>query len=299
MKLKSFFFIISFSFLSLLKGQGNVFELPVFFGQYFNDPQVHSDNFEENQKSILNFGHQRLSNNSGSYYTSFIAFNLKYLSNQSKAYHQIGFRLVNDKNGFIIDKNRGYINYEYHIPINDKYFISGGFLIGLYNLAIEQTNDYEGASEYAIDGGFLFKFHSYKTKIQLTVNQIFNSVIQPELQKTILVRNFNLFSSHSFSINEQLEIIPSTIIRYSKETRDPLSGTVINIGNKFLIANQVDIGMSYDFGNGYYFFTGIKNIKVNKSELDFELSYFVPKLNNSRTNLQLIEIILKYKINSN
>ena len=85
--------------------QTRVYEQPVYYNQYFNDPQINSNNFKPNESAIFLLGHKRNNNNFGGVNTSIFSgtYNLKKKDSDSKVI--IGLQFISDREGFLIRRN--------------------------------------------------------------------------------------------------------------------------------------------------------------------------------------------------
>ena len=282
----------------VVKAQDVVYELPIYYGQFFNDPQINTLGFESNEGIKLSLAHRRNSNNFGGINTSMFAGQFKLKSKNDKAYHSLGMIIVSDKEGFLIRRNRASINYGRHLKMNEKFNIAGGFSAGFYNFSIVSNEVTGGYSNYAFDGSFSLSLYNETTKIGLNLNQITNSTIRPVDQDIVLARHLNVFASHQFKVGEEVDFIPSLMSRYSKKSTSVFSGFSGSASFQFLFSEKFMAGVSLEKGNGLYFFGGVENIAVWNSLLDVNPSYFVPNGSNQRSNVQLFEVFIAYKINS-
>lgn len=292
--------ILTFSFFSTIfqvVAQTSVYEQPIYFSQFFNDLQVNSNNFKSNEIAIFSLGHKRNSNNFGGVNTSFFSalYNLDKTKENRKSV--IGLQFINDKEGFLIRRNRFTPSYTHHIKVSPSLNLAGGIGVGFYNFVIKADEAFEGATAYALDASFLLKLYSPKLNIQFSVNQATNSKVVPVQQEIILGRNFNLFTSYRFQLDDQFEIVPSILNRYSRDQNTPYSGYLFAIGSHFIFNKIVSTGLSFEYENGFNFFAGLNDFKVGNSVINFELSYFVPSSKSLRTNVQMFELTLKYRLN--
>lgn len=293
--LKKFLVTCAFILLAVAtKGQDINYEIPVYFSQYFNDPQVTGAFLTGNESGSLTLGHRRNSNNFGGINTSIFSGTFKSSSDGSKPHHEYGFQAVHDQEGFLISRSRAYATYSYNLKFNSNYYLGGGSSLGFYNFNVKADGSFEGLSKFAFDGAFFIKWYSEKLQLQFNINQFPNSSIQPILQKTVLTRNAGLYGSYKFKIATKTHLTTSFNGNFSKKTTNPFSGFNGKLGTKVLLVDKISTGMSLEFKNGYYFFMGMENINLMKASLDIELSYFVPLPSSNRVNIQLFEIMLKY-----
>lgn len=277
-----------------LSAQLSVYEQPIYFNQFFNDPQINSVPLLDDKKVVFTLAARRNSNDFGGVNTSIFTGLFKLGKSDASKFGVFGLQVLNDKEGALIQRNRLLPSYTQHIRVSKKYNVAGGVGLGFYNFLIKSDLPFEGASDFTLDLSFLVKFYSENTNIQITVNQASNSKVIPVVQEIILGRSFNLFANHQFKLADYLSIIPSAYGRMSKEQELPPSGFAFGVGTHFLIDNLSTVGVSYEYKSGYNFFAGLKEMKVLNSKLSFELSYFVPGAKSQRTNVQMFELVVKY-----
>jgi hypothetical protein len=288
--------LLLFSSFTGAFAQNAVYELPIYYGQYFNDPQVNSLKFDEDQDLKLLLGHRRNNNNFGGINTSIFSAQYKLKDKSANHHHSIGLQFVNDREGFIIRRNRAYLNYGFHLKVSDDFKFATGVSTGFYNFSVEANSVTGGYSNFAFDGGLRLSLYSKETEVGLTFNQITNSSIQPIDQPIILGRHLNLLVKHSFVLGENVNLIPSLVIRMSKKTTSAYSGLGGTLGLQCQLKEKFSFGMSFENKNGFYFFAGLDNIKIKNSSLDINLSYFTPSYKSIKTNVQLFEVFLGYDI---
>lgn len=291
--------LIIFIATSLTQGfsQNETYELPVYYGQFFNDPQVNTLGFNNQSDLKLSLAHRRNSNNFGGINTSLFSSQFKLKTKKEDSHHTVGLQIISDKEGFLIRRNRAAITYGRHLKMNDIFNIAGGFSAGFYNFSITSNDVTGGYSSYAFDGSFSLAMYSDKTKIGLNINQFTNSTIRPVDQDIILMRHLNLFVSHSFKISEEVNFIPNIGSRYSKNNNSVFTGFAGSLGAQFLFKEKFMAGASAEKSNGYYFFGGFEQIPLWSSSINLTLSYFVPNGKNFRSNVQLFEIFISSDIN--
>ncbi|MFT6715635.1 MAG: hypothetical protein ACJA0Q_000262 [Saprospiraceae bacterium] len=297
MKSISLLTIFLCSFFYQAHCQSSTYEIPIYFNQYFNDPQVNSNNFRQDDKAVFSLGHKRNTNNFGGVTTSIFSLQYKLKEKSEKGKSVIGCQFMGDKEGFLIRRNRFLASYARHLKMSSTFNVAGGLALGFYNFLIKGDGSYQGSSAFAFDAAFLLKVYSGHSNFQFSVNQATNSSITPVQQDIILGRSYNLFASHRFVVGRQLEITPNVMNRYSKEQSAPLSGYLFGGGSQFLFSSIFMTGLNYEHKNGFNFSAGFKKIKILNSELEFDLSYFVPNSTNTGSNIQTFELFVRYLLN--
>ena len=287
-------FLIVISTITSLYGQNENYELPVYYGQFFNDPQLNSVGFD-NEPISINLGHRRNGNNFGGINTTLFSGRYQFNSKKIEGHHAFGVQFISDKEGFLLRRNRLGLSYGRHLKYNEKYNFAGGFTAGFYNFAVVSNDVTGGISSYVFDGSFSLSFYSEVTRIGLSLNQMTNSTLQPIDQSIVLTPHLNTFIEHDFELTKDVKITPSLLNRYSKSSTSVFSGFYSALALKMLFQNHFMGGGSIEFDNGYYFFLGLNDIEFLNSRFDFNFSYFVPSLKNERSNVNMYEIFIRYK----
>ena len=301
-------------FLLILSGvsffssaQSTFFKIAPYFGQFYNDPFLNPENLLQDQKGYATMGHRRNSNDFGGVNTSFAAVQYKLGDREQERFNEVGLHFFSDNEGIYLQTTRAYLNYSRHVKLNDQYRIAGGLSFGMYNFTIKSDGTNQGESAATLDGGLIFKIYSEKTSYQIIVNQAYNTSVQPLIEKTVLIRNFNFFWNRSFKISDEFTSRNNIITRWSKETVFPQSGFNLAINSQLLIKELVFVGVTLQPKTGVYFSIGMDEIPISESKFGFEISYLVPtgggnttEFNNTQqssntTNLNQFEITLNYK----
>lgn len=283
-------------FCFALKAQ--TYELPPFYGQYFNDPQVNGIQMNNNRDGYFLIGHQRNGGQFGGVNTSLFAGQLKFGAEGKSGFHAAGLQFIGDKEGFLIRRNRIAGTYARHQRITSEFNFAAGVNLGVFNYAIKGNDVTGGYSSYAFDGSFFLKAYSERTEFGLGVNQAANTEITPVNSAIILVRNLNIYARQRFDLSDDFQVLPSIYSRYSRKHINVLSGLSFSGGLQLLVRNTLMVGLTGDSKNGYYVHAGVEQLKLGKSELGINLSYFLPTLGSQRSNVRRFEVFLTYGINS-
>ena len=291
--------LVTFFFLKGVNANSEVYDYGVYFNQYFHDPQVHLHNLTAQEQMVFNLIHRRNSDDFGGVNTSIFNFQYRFGKNINKNSSEVGFQLFSDREGALIRRNRMLPYYARHLRVNKVHKLAAGIGIGFYNFLIKSEGVFEGASDFALDASFFLKFYGNKSSIQLTVNQATNSDVRPVDQVIILGRSFHLFAHYDFTVNKHLNLKPSFFSRYAKKNSAVLQDFTFGLGAQAIIEKKVSVGSTFEYNSGYNFSLGLTNIPIMKDFLDVEIAYSVPGAVSERTNVQMFEIILMYKLNKN
>jgi hypothetical protein len=290
-------FLLTSPLLNGLRANSEVYDYGIYFNQYFHDPQVHLHNLTAREQMVFNLIHRRNSNDFGGVNTSIFNFQYHFGKNINKNSSEIGLQLFSDREGALIRRNRMLPYYAKHLRVNKVHKLAAGIGIGFYNFLIKSEGIFEGASDFALDASFFLKFYGDKSSIQLTVNQATNAEVRPVDQSIILGRSFHLFAHYDFILNRHLQIKPSILGRYAKKNSAILQDFTFGAGTQLIVEKKVSVGSTFEYNSGYNFSLGLTDVPILKDFLDLEIAYFVPGAVSERTNVQMFEIILLYKLN--
>lgn len=272
-----------------------VYELPTYYGQYFNDPQVAPIRIKNEQKALFLLAHQHNGGDFSGISNSIFIGQFNIGNRETSLFHTIGLAVIVDKEGFLLNRNRFAATYASHIKLNSNYYLAAGVNAGVYNFVVK-ANDVIGAhSDYALDGILSLKLYSKVTDISLSLSQPTNASIQPLQNETILPRNINLLATHLFTINETISLKPSFYSRYSKKSANTSSGFVLAGGGNVLIKENFMLGYTTTNKRGSNIHLGLENIVMSNSMFDVYLGYFLPHSKNISNSIRRAELFLRYK----
>ena len=281
-----------------------VSELPIRFGQFFNNPQINPAKGGSKMGIELYAGSRRNSGSFAGVSTSLFSCYFR-LNSKNKSFNVLGVDFNNDKEGPFLSRNRFYGSFSRHQKLNDSWFFAGGVSLGMYNFGIKSSDVIPGVSAAAFDGNGGIWLYTKNTGLGISVNQFNNAKVQPVDEVIQLTRHYHFMAEHTLAINELFQIKPSVFTRIMENNTNRflrqwgLGGAV-----NFLIKDIVGFGTSYEKDEGFYACIGIQNVCVacqeNKnSALSIDLSYFMPSRTNYRTNTQCYELVLRYYFDKN
>jgi len=272
------------------------YELPIFYGQVFNDPQINAIQLTDGQAATFTLGHRRNGGNFAGVHTSMFSGRYRIGSEENSTNHVVGLQIISDKEGFLLSRNRVAATYANHLNINQSYKLAAGVNAGFYNFAIKATENTGGFSSYAFDGSINLKLYNSRTQLGLSLNQFTNAQIAPVFTEMILQRHINLYAQHKFEVNEAVVVTPTLYTRYSAKNISVYSGLALAGAVQVLVKNRVMAGVSTETRNGSFIYLGLEHIEIGESNLGIDFSYFLPYAGNQRMNVQLFEVFLTYDI---
>ena len=291
------------SFLVLTNAIAQVNELPIHFGQYFNNAQINPAKLNSKSLFEFNLGNKRNKGNFGGIKTAYVSASFR-LKEQKGSFHTFGLLFNNDKEGSVIRRNRVYLNYARHQKIKREWKLSAGVSAGMYNFSVKSNPVNGGASASSLDLNLGLFLYSKQTNVGLSISQVNEGEVQPFIQKLKLNRLYHLIAEHQFILNDNIEMTPSIFYRYSNLKHKELNNRM-GAGVNILFSKLINIGASLETKEGVYAFIGVHNIVMGKAStpsklknrINFDFSYFIPNLKNTRTNINSYELVVRYFFN--
>ncbi len=194
----------------------------------------------------------------------------------AEPHHGAGLTIVNDKTGSF---NRFSANatYAYHLGLNANTNLSAGFSAGINNISIDRTkHDFSGAGDpfdpatgASLSGqlnkirpelGFGMWLYSSNYFVGLSGQQIIPQKLTfvddaPILQKGRLIPHIFLTAGYRFLLSEDVNAIPSVMVKYIKGSSNAGFQPELNI--KLQYRDDVWLGGSYRYQNGYAAMAGV------------------------------------------
>ena len=285
--------------------QLEVGELPIHYGQYFNNPQLNPAKNGSDANAEFFAASKRNIGNFGTIANTFFSTAFR-ISKNNNGFNAFGLYFNNDKEGQVIRRNRFYGTFARHQKLNKNWVLSAGLALGAYQFSTKLNAITGGLSAIAFDGSGGVYLYSQNTRLGLSVNQFNNVKVQPFQQIIRLNRHFHFIGEHNVVVNDYFHITPSAFVRYIQT--DSLTGHLNALhyggGINCLLKQAFSCGGTYEPNEGAYFFVGLKNInlsvgegkKTSSNQLNLQFAYFVPSLINTRTNIQSFELVLSYFI---
>jgi type IX secretion system PorP/SprF family membrane protein len=227
-----------------------------------------------------------------------------------KKHFGLGITLVNDKIG--VHKNLSALTqYAYHIQVGQSGYISMGIQAGIYNLKSDYNSLINPAnndpqlynpvrSQTFFDFGAGIYYRSERFDAGISVPELVpqHFTINDTLSVNLSKVNFFAFSKYRFTINDYIDLEPSTLFKYFEGV--PLSydvnlsmiyREVLTLGLSFrkdesiafllraLLTRQLRLGYSYDhpFGSVSRFSNGSHELMVNYVFRDVQKKFVSPR----------------------
>jgi len=189
----------------------------------------------------------------------------------------VGGFIYNDETGPISETGIQ-LSYAYHLTINDKsklsFSLAGMFASHYINKNELQPEDDDDEALNSIlnkgyvgdvNFGILYYTEKYKvglSSFQLLQNKLYNGSMDGE-NLSGLARHYNLYGDYEFTINDNIDLVPSVLLKYVQGAPFQFDITARGIYNK-----KYWLGLSYRYNNAVVILAGL-----NYKNLSFGYAY--------------------------
>lgn len=203
--------------------------------------------------------------------------------------HVGGLGLYNDKEGEFFNRNRVIGRYAWHLPLTERWYLSGGTALHVINYAFTASSAGSGGSDLDWSGNIGASVYTDDTKFGLSINDFNSPKLQPVDYKFMLYRFFTAHAEKNFRLNEQLTLMGSLRCNLIPGGKSSL---VSHIG--MIIGDRLGIyGFVHTFqGWGWAFDLG--RIKIKEGWFDLSFAYKAPYNSQGRPPYSNYEINLGY-----
>jgi type IX secretion system PorP/SprF family membrane protein len=223
--------------------------------------------------------------------TAIFDADIKIPHNQSKSI--LGVTFINDREGQLLRYTRAALRYGVHIPLNEKWYMSGGASLGFVNLSIDQTVSSGSISSFAPDIALGLAVYSDKTWIGFSSGQISNASLQVDISKVRLPRYYSIFLKRHFEISPFFKIIPSAVIRLRDSYYNPVLWD-LNVNAQ--LQQYFLAGCGYSSSLGFNFNVGIHEYYFLSNPLSLTFSYNTGLASQVLAKIESFELTVRYSI---
>jgi type IX secretion system PorP/SprF family membrane protein len=264
-------FLLLFPCLFTLFAQPENKNYPVQFSLFtFSYPVINPASMGIRANTGIWMGYQKPVNGFTSVSTYFcnISFVPYKLRTSSKNKSVFGFRFFNDNEGAYINRMRLYGMYAFHTRLNDRLKISGGLDLGGMNFSVKPTPTTAGASAFKVDADAGIWLYNKDFHIGISINQLFNSKLQPLDEQTILATHVNLSGSVTLLRTGNMEITPHLLI-----TTPYYSGASFRTCFDALFFDKFMASIGWKAKSSFSVMMGIKDMDISNNKLNIMVSY--------------------------
>jgi hypothetical protein len=245
----------------------------------------------------LSLGNQRLLGNLSKVSTYYLNVNYRINRKTSlrKPFSTLGIILNNDREGKYLNRTRFYVLYSWHGTIRNNLRISGGLQIGGMNYSVKGTPLTGDGSDLKPDASVGVQLYNPYFHLGFSVNQVFNSEVQPLEEITLLAPFINISGESRIKASEWLIIKPGISFQFpitnheEKYSKNLYDATLrLNIQEKITVSTGIHNNDRLTIG------AGLINMLSTQGNLDVFLSYSFVIKRNTNLNSPLLELGVNY-----
>lgn len=219
--------------------------------------------------------------------STYFSFGLRLNRNKEKKVTQVvGLQMKNDSEGKLLNRNFLYGHYALSLPINQHYDFSGGMQLGLASINFQSTSITPGSSSHALDGNIGVQLYSKNTRIGLSYNQFLGSQLINLGETNTLKSYVGLFVGKQFSLTPDWGVG----LNFLHQT-DDFHTTAIN--SEMIYMQKMLILLNWNNRRGAGVGGGLKELKVGKQVLFFNLVYYFSVFNKAMISTNEFELVVK------
>lgn len=288
--------LFNFAFTRNLLAQSEVKSLPVQFGQFMNMGQLVNPGLAGTfNRMDINMGNQRQGGNWGgvSTYYALANYRLNRFSDSLPGNkHIVGAKLLSDYEGTYISRTRIYGTYSFHTPLNSGIWVSAGTHLGLMNYAVQGSALSGDGSDTNVDGDIGFSVYNNSYQFGLSINQIFNSKLQPYQEVTRLTRHFGFTAACSLDVGPLITFRPNLLLRYANSYTLNTDAAAI-----FVFDELISAGINYRSNRAWVFMAGLEEFGIGENgKFKLVLSYSIPLPQANLFNIRQYELTLAWML---
>ena len=193
------------------------------------------------------------------------------LHSTGKVWHKMGIQALSDQEGSFIRENRLYVSYSSHIPLNENYRLGLGIGAGIVGLSFKGNEVAPGGNATKPDIQFSSTIQSERTKIGLSINQLFQPKITPIVATYKLQRYASIFVQHQFNLSLNSAIRPFVYVRYAKAI--PIESA---LQSSVLIHQKVAFAIGAKNFSSFLGGIALENILISDQNCSFFFNYQWP-----------------------
>ncbi|MBA7686300.1 hypothetical protein ES703_94743 [subsurface metagenome] len=281
-----------------MKGQDRVVRYPVRFSQYYNCyPLLNPSTAGSYSKLELSLGNQRMLGNFSKIFTYYFNANMRILDRGglNKPYSTIGVMLYNDREGKYLNLTRFYAIYVWHGNLSERVKFSGGFQIGGMNYNVKGTPLSGDGSDLKPDAAVGVQVYNPSFHAGISVNQVFNSELQPLEEITVLAPYINITADRKWDFSNLFRFVPCFAMHLPLTSQDGIKKKVL-----------IDANLNFTFRERFFVSTGIHNNDIlnisagindvlsSDGILNIHLTYAFSVFQSAEINTNSLEIGLGY-----
>lgn len=256
--------------------------------EFYNPQALFTEGVVEGK--VLHRGNLGVFNDVSTTYAQF-TLNLSSISGKDSASNRyLGIHVESDREGRLLSRNRGYLQFAQHLSIADDWDISLGAMLGGLNLIFQSTSITPGVSASAWDGAAGVS-STYKKKYTFgaSVVQMFNTSLISVNQTTVLQRFISLYADASLVERPQYQCNV-----YGRSWFRDGEILLADGGVYGTFFNYLRAGVGYRMQQGAVVHLGLDDIRIGGGRAVFLTSFEFPVASAHRLPQESYELVLMY-----
>lgn len=241
-------------------------------------------------------GNQRMFGAIASVSSSYFIANMRIQHGRpDKPFSSAGVLLYNDSEGKYLNRTRFYASYSWHGNVSQKVKFSAGLLLGGMNYSVKGTALSGNGSDTKADGAAGISFYSDNFHVGISVEQLFNSKVQPLQEITVLSPRANISASKTFFPDEDYRLITSfASAMMFPDGSDSTMNTLTDINILLELKKYLMISAGLHNNTMLVVAAGVNRIQISEGQLGLIISYTFPMLQKALIKTKLGEIGIYY-----
>lgn len=245
----------------------------------------------------LSLGNQRMIGNLSKVSTYYLNANYR-ITRQTylrKPFSTIGVILYNDREGKYLNRTRFYILYSWHGTIKNELRISGGLQFGGMNYAVKGTPLTGNGADLKPDASVGIQLYNPVFHIGFSVNQVFNSEVQPLEEITLLAPFANVLAELRLETTDWLDLKPIISFQFPFSSKDTkYHKNLYDATLLFTIQDKFTLSAGIHNNDRMAFSAGLNNLLSETGNLNIDLSYSFVFKKNTNLSSPLFELGINY-----
>jgi hypothetical protein len=212
-----------------------------------------------------------------------------------KPFSTVGIVLYNDREGKYLNRTRFYALYAWHGTLRNNLKFSGGLQFGGMNYSVKGTPLTGDGSDIKPDASVGIQFYNPFFHLGFSVNQVFNSELQPLEEVTLLAPFANLLAEITLNTADWLCVKPSVSFQFPFSQQDErYSRNLYDASLLFRMQDRFSVLAGIHNNDRMVFGAGINNLLSASGNLNVYLSYSFVMKKNTNLSSPLFELGVSY-----
>ena len=197
----------------------------------------------------------------------------------------------NDQEGKYLNRSRFYLVYAWHTHIFEETKLSLGLSAGAMNYSVKGTPLSGNGSDINPDAAVGIQVYRKSTWLGLSVNQLFNSEVQPLNEITVLAPYMNISGGSRFSLNNAIELIPTGSFRTSlTDISQQQYKNQLSLNLRMNLFNRLEPGLGLHNNEKLVINLALNNLYPAYGQIGINLSYAFLIRKNTTLDTPLFEL---------